>query len=148
MATVPPQAITQTPSLLEFEGTVEVRMPDGSAAYRIDSADAFIMAVRSQIEAVVSPAGKLRHFRILPAALTAAIKAETALDAEDPDTGTSTAFATTNQGAFREKLREVAVDQDGAGFRRVTGEGGIISFCYTHCSLRGLRFKKERRQAA
>ncbi len=107
-------------------------MPDGSAAYRVDAADAFVMAVRNQIEAIVSPAGKLRYFRFLPTALTEAINEQDGSSADDIDTGTATAFARTKMGAFREHLREARVEVVD-GVRRVVEEGGVVGFCYSHC---------------
>lgn len=144
--TIPPQAFGTNPSLLAYEGVAALRTSSGMLRGSIGAMDAFCLAVQGKIEAVVSNGGKLRYFRELPDDVAAAIALELRGGDDDIDEGTSTAFARTNQGTFRERLREVGVDQDGAGFRRVAEEGGVSGFCYTHCALRGLKFKGEPRR--
>lgn len=131
--------------MLAFDGLARLRTVAGELRGNITATDAFCLAVQGKIEALVTDAGKLRYFRELPDDVAAAIALELR-GGDDIDEGTSTAFARTNQGTFREKLREVGVDQDGAGFRRVAEEGGVSGFCYTHCALRGLKFKGEPRR--
>lgn len=118
--------------------SVDVRTADfGGFDPAMPYTDAVAMAVRGQVEAIVTPGGRLRYLRILPPSeRQPAPEFEDALDhAESIDEG-STAFARTNMGVYREAVREAIVGQDAYGNRSVRSSGEIVGHIYQHCALR------------
>jgi hypothetical protein len=50
----------------------------------------------------------------------------------------STAFARTNLGVYRQPMREAIVTDDFISGRKVTAEGEITGYCFSHCATRRL----------
>jgi hypothetical protein len=145
---IPPQQIFEhAEKLLRFGecDSFELRSSSGTLRGAISANDALWLAHNLRIEAIVTKGGSLRHFRELPDDVVAALVEQRLLaeSSDDITTGSSTFFAQTNQGAFKEHLLEAYVEDD-YGFRRVVGEGGAHGFCY---SLRGVNLEKRRKAA-
>ena len=100
------------------------------------------LVMRGEVEAIVTPGGRLRYLRLLPLAERVPATEFVAGKALDPDGGTdgSTAIARTNMGVYREAVREAIVTQDAHGNRAIVSSGGIVGYIFQH---RGLRNRNE-----
>jgi len=127
--TIPPNTLQKT--LEPYPDTKDLRKTDGTLDSRIPYTEAYGKAVRSEIEAVCSPSGKIRYFRMLPVEM----RPPEDVEREERDNGKSTAFAQTNMGVFREQVRQVVVEEY-LGFRYAVESKDFVGHVYTHCALR------------
>jgi hypothetical protein len=97
--------------------------------------DAVAMAIRGEVEGIMTPGGRLRYLRQLPPSERAPAPE---LEDEVSDSN-STAFARTNMGVYREPVREAIVRQDPWGNRTTRSSGEIVGHVYQHCALRQKR---------
>jgi hypothetical protein len=131
--TVPPQRLVQ-PGRLEYDGLLPLRTADNKLDSKITMLEAWALAFEGKIEGVCSGSGRLRFFRYLSEKLK---QESEALD--HIVKSSSTAFARTNMGVFREPVGTVEVAEAFDGTRTVTAEGDIVGYVYTHCALRERR---------
>ena len=104
-------------SLLHFDGLIELRRTTGQLDSRVTCGEAVALAVRGEIEGVVSRCGlKLRYLRYLKTELIdqERVKAESYRS-------NSSVVARTNIGVYREE---------------VTTAGNLVGYCYAFSLLR------------
>lgn len=120
--------------LLTPGASVEVRTED----YRgfdpaMQYTEAVALAVRGHVEGIASASGRIRYLRML-----AVSERPVAQPVAVADQSTSTAFARTNMGVYREAVRQPIVHVDAYGNRSVRASGEIIGHTWSHCALRGV----------
>lgn len=127
--TIPPQRLLDViqPRIDLFE----LRDSSGLLLDRITWSDAYSRAVRDEIEGVATASERIRYFRVLPESQ----RPKPAEEAEEIHDSKSTAFANTNMGVYRERVRE-AVMADSCGFRKAVASGEITGFVWAFCQGR------------
>src|ERR1035438_8586363 len=109
---VPPQVLAHPEhGMPPFEGTLAIRTPDLKSIDRSATwTDAYALAYQGRIEAVCSNGGAIRYFRMLTEAERPKMTPSARVEEYE---STSTAFAQTRLGVFREPVKAGFYSEDG-----------------------------------
>ena len=126
---VPPQALIHPEhGMSPFDGTLAIRTPDLKSIDRSATwTDAYALAYQGRIEAVCSTGGRIRYFRMLNEAERPKMTPLAPIEGYE---STSTAFARTRLGVFREAVKAGFYSEHG-GERGEPGiQMAIIGYVY------------------
>lgn len=106
---------------------ISVRAADNSGfAPSMPYSEACALVIRGEVEGVATRNGRIRHLRMLPEqARVEEIACRAAIDKSS-----STAFAKTNLGVYRQPVREAIVAEDAWGMRMAVASGEIVGHVY------------------
>ena len=98
----------------EFSGTLLVRSPDlQKSECEVTWMESFALAIRGEIEAVATSAGRIKYFRRLRD--DERPEPTKSVDALDHTTSRSGVVAQTNLGVYRQEVRTVVGTEEGYG---------------------------------
>lgn len=114
-----------------YDGKLPLRDVAGLLVEEIDAVTALSLAHRGEIEGVGPRSGKIRFLRMLPPHVQHKPHPPEVLRKEETHQSSSTGFARTNLGVYREAIEHKEK------MANALAAGVIIGYCYAHCQLRG-----------